>query len=317
MLVPWLSFWNWKNNGKLSKTEAEEKNAIEQTLIYRKFALVAMNNFEYPGLPEEIKPRYIERCLFYNGACCLAKTKEMGYIALPVSFTGDLNLYYEPDKWSVIGHDYFKNYTIENSVLIRNNQFCAPSELDVRWYAMKIADIERTIDVNINLQKLPWIFKGNGRNLLTLKNIFQQVERHEPAIYVDDNMNPKAFDVLATNTPYVIDKLEAYKQQKVAEFYEMYGYPTTQTEKSERLTMTESEVKVEFSDSGYVGQMLEYRRQGMDEFNKMFGEHVEVKINRYRDKSDEYYELEEMKLNQQMGFRNDFNNNQNKKEEEK
>jgi len=63
--------------------------------------------------------------------------------------------------------------------------------------------------------------------------------------------------------------------------------------------MTESEVKVEFSDSGYVGTMFEYRKRACEEINKMFGLNIDVKIQRYRQKSEEFYELERMKLQQQ------------------
>lgn len=286
---------------KLSKTDAQTKNEIENTLLYRRFCLVALNNFEWINLPEEIKPRYIERCLFYNGSCVFTKTDEFGYIVLPAAMQGELDLYYEPTKWNVIGRSFTKEVTDENAVLMRNNQFCAASEPDVRWYAMKIADIERAIDVNVNLHKVPWLFKGNSRNMLTLKNIFKQVEQNEPAIYVDENLSDKSFNVFDTNQPYIVDKLYDYKIRKTLEFFEMYGYPTTQTEKAERLTMTESEVKVEFSDSGYVGAMYEYRKQACEEINKMFGLNIDVKINRYRVKSEEFYELEKMKLQQQTG----------------
>lgn len=286
-------------NSKLTKTKAQMKNDIENTLIFRRFSLVALNNFEWLNLPEEIQPRFIERALFYNGSAVFAKTEKYGYIVLPACMTGDLNLYYEPQKWNVIGKSFVEGFTDKDSVLIRNNMFCTPSYDDVMWYAQKISDIERTIDVNINLHKIPWLFKGNNRNMLSLKNIFKQVEQHEPAIYVDESMDPKAFNVFQTNQPYIVDKLEDYKKLKTAEFFEMWGYPTTQTEKNERLTMTESEVKVEFSDSGYVGTMYEYRKEACKAINDMFGLNIDVKINRYREKSEEYYELEKMKLQAQ------------------
>ena len=128
--------------------------------------------------------------------------------------------------------------------------------------------------------------------------IFDKIDSGEPAIYLDPDIASNSFDVISANTPYIIDQLYDYKRQVWNEYLELYGYPTTQTEKNERLTMTESEVKVEFSDSGYVGAMYEYRKQACEEINKMFGLNIDVKINRYRQKSEEYYELENMKLSQ-------------------
>lgn len=287
------------NQTPYADTKSQAKNQIEQDLLYRRFTLVALNNFEWINLPEEIKPRYIEKALFYNGACAFAKTEKYGYIVLPVALTGNLNLYYEPTSWNVIGNAMTEGFNIDNSVLMRNNMFCIPSEYDVRWYASKIADVQRTIDTNVALHKMPFVLKGNSKQVLTMKTIFKKINDNEPAIYLDDNVNPNAFQSIATNTPFVVDKLNDYKRQLTSEFYELYGYPTTQTEKNERLTMTESQVKVEFSDSGYVGTMYEYRKQACEAINKMFGLNIDVKIQRYREKSEDYYLLEEMKLGQQ------------------
>lgn len=287
------------NNYPLKKDKNQKKNIIETDLLYRRFTLVALNNFEWINLPETIKPRWIETALFYNGCAVFGYDDKYGYFALPSALTGSLDLYYEPKSWNVIGNSFNKHYDISNSVLMRNNRFCIPSEFDVRWYAEKIADVQRTIDTNVSLHKMPFIIKGNSKQALTMKTIFKKISDNDPAIYVDDNVNPNAFSSINTNTPYVIDKLNDYKRQLTSEFYELYGYPTTQTEKAERLTMTESQVKVEFSDSGYVGTMFEYRKQACEEINKMFGLNIDVKIQRYREKSEDYYLLEEMKLGQQ------------------
>lgn len=285
----------------LTITKAKKKNIIEESLYYRRFCQIALNNFEWINLPQGIKPRYIERCLFFTGSAVFTKTEKMGYIVLPANITGDLDLYYEPKSWNVIGNAYVDHFDQENSVLMRNNIWAIPSDYDARWYAEKIAQVETAIRVNVNLHKTPWLFRGNKNQVLTLKNIFKQVDDGEPAVYIDDNINSNMSGILSSNAPYIIDKLYAYKGQLASEFYELYGYPTTQTEKSERLTMTESEVKVEFSDSGYVGTMYEFRKQACEEINKMYGLDIDVKINRYRQKSEEYYELEKMKL-QQGGF---------------
>lgn len=284
---------------KIKKNKQQVKNAIETNLLYRRFTLIALNNFEWINLPPTIKPRYIETALFYNGACAFTYDEKYGYIALPVATTGKLDLYFEPMSWNVIGNSFTKGFNRDNSVLMRNNRFCIPSEYDVRHYAEKIADVQRTMDTNVALHKMPWIIKGTSKEVLTMKTIFQKISENEPAVYVDDNVNPNMFQAVTTNTPFIIDKLDAYKQRLTSEFYELYGYPTTQTEKNERLTMTESQVKVEFSDSGYVGTMFEYRKQACEEINKMFGLNIDVKIQRYREKSEDYYLLEEMKLGQQ------------------
>lgn len=285
------------DNG-LAVPKSKVKFKIEESLIYRRLSLISLNNFEWINLPEMVKPRYIERALFYYGSAAFAYNDEYGYIVLPTAITGDLDLYYEPVKWNVIGRNLVHMYDKENSVLMRNNQFCTPSEIDTRMYAEKIALVEQTIASNLRAHKVPWLFHGTSKQVLTMKTVFDKIDSGEPAIYLDPDIASNSFDVISANTPYIIDQLYDYKRQVWNEYLELYGYPTTQTEKNERLTMTESEVKVEFSDSGYVGAMYEYRKQACEEINKMFGLNIDVKINRYRQKSEEYYELENMKLSQ-------------------
>lgn len=291
------------NDKKKLKTDAQYMNQIERSVLFKRFCLIALNNFEWINLPEPIKPRYIENSLFFYGSAVFTKSEEYGYIVLPCNQTGELDLYYEPSSWNVMGNSFIKKYDKDNSVYMRNNQFALPSISDVMYYADKIADVDRTISTNLNAHKMPRLFKGTSNQVLTLKNIYKKIEQNEPAIYVDNNVDSKAFDVFDTTAPYIIDKLNDYRKSLINDFYELYGYPTTQTEKNERLTMTESEVKVEFSDSGYVGTMLEYRKQACDEINKMFdfsgNNKIDVKINRYREKSDDYYKMEEMIMYQQ------------------
>lgn len=285
---------------KIANTKAQKKNFIENNLMYRRFTLVALNNFEWINLPEEIKPRYIERSLFYTGSAVFGYDDNIGYFVLPAALQGNLDVYFEPTNWSVIGNGLTKQYNSTNSVLMRNNMFCIPSEYDVRWYAQKISDVYRTVDTNVCAHKMPWVMKArSNRTVLSLKNLWKQINENEPAVFMDDDMRNDGVEVFTTNTPYVIDKLYDYARKLTSDFYELYGYPTTQTEKNERLTMTESEVKVEFSDSGYVGTMFEYRKRACEEINKMFGLNIDVKIQRYRQKSEEFYELERMKLQQQ------------------
>ena len=105
------------NNYPLAKNKDQKKNIIETDLLYRRFTLVALNNFEWINLPQTIKPRWIETALFYNGCAVFGYDDKYGYFALPSALTGDLDLYYEPKSWNVIGNSFNKHYDSSNSVI--------------------------------------------------------------------------------------------------------------------------------------------------------------------------------------------------------
>lgn len=277
---------------KAIRTKAQQENIETNNIYYRQFANIAINNFKWDNLPNGLLSRRFEQMLFKYGVGAFFYNEKIdAFCVLPVTNNGQLDIYSEPIAWTVMGYNYNNyNLNIDNSVLIRNNYFCVPSQQDVLYYAQKISKIQRTIDVQLEQIKTPYIIKTNDRKLLSMKNILRKKEDGEIAIFIDEGLNIDSFNLFPTPTNYVIDKLTAYKSSVESEFLKLYGFDNIGVEKKERLVVAELEKNEEVTDNGYISAMFEMRKEACEQINEMFGLNITVSLN--REEQEQYVEDE-------------------------
>lgn len=256
------------------KTKAQILNNTTFNIIEERFKHLALNLFEWKGLPETIPSYYIERILYKDGRILFFNDSNYGFMALPCGEVGGVNPYGEYQMYRATGFNYNKQYSINDSVLIWNNPSKSPTEIHVQYYADKITRIERSIDVNLNVIRIPWLFKGDGNNLLSLKNIYDQVERNEPIIYVDKNIADN-LDVLETPAPYICDSLADLRHDYFNEVATFFGIKNANTDKRERLIKDEVNANIEFTEYN-ADFMLESRKNACKQINNLFGFNVTV-----------------------------------------
>ena len=281
---------------KASRTKAQQENIETNNIYYRQMANIAINNFKWDNLPNGLLSRRFEQMLFKYGVGAFFYNDKIGnFCVLPVSNNGQLDIYSEPINWTVMGYNYNNyNLSIDNSVLIRNNYFCVPSQEDVMFYARKISKIQRTIDVQLEQIKTPYIIKTNDRKLLSMKNILRKKEDGEIAIFIDEGLNMDSFNLFPTPTNYVIDKLTAYKSSVESEFLKLYGFDNVDMEKGERLVVAELEKNEEVTDNGYMTVMLEMRKEACEQINELFNLNISVSLNREEQEQEFEEEFEVM-----------------------
>lgn len=276
---------------KPKRTKQQQYNIDTFNQYYKQNSNIALNNFEWQNLPDGLISRRFERFLYFNGTCVFFHDEKLGYCVLPTTYNGQLDLYFEPTNWQVLGYNYSKPLNINNSVLIRNNLTLTPTDSDVRFYCNKIADVQRTIDTQLSQLKSPYIIKTNDKKLMSHKNILSRKEDNEIAIFVNGSVGIEDMQIVPTPTAYVIDKLTAYKTKLESELYTLLGFDNLAMEKSERLITTEVEKNEEITDNGYVNVMLEMRKESCEQINNMFGLNINVKLKRREENArpDEFY----------------------------
>ena len=157
------------------------------------------------------------------------------------------------------------NIKVITTLLLRDN-----SVLDVELSAERLANIERTIDVNINAQKTPVLITCEDNQRLTLQNLYKNYEGNMPVIYGDKNINPNSLKVLTTGAPYVSDRLYEIKTQTWNEILTYLGVSNVNVIKKERLISDE----VKRNQGGIIASRysrLVARQEACEEINKMFG----------------------------------------------
>lgn len=261
--------------------ETQEMNDKTFVQYYNRLLELAVNMFEWKNLPDSVDPRFLELTLFGKGYSVFFRDDELEeYLALTCAIGGKWNLYNIPiSRRAYATNGYSKNLDNTNSVLIYNNYQRTNSMLDIEMYAKRLAQIERTIDVNVHGQKTPLIITCDETQRLTLKNMYKQIDDNEFVIFGSKNLDLQGIKVLRTDVPYVADKLNTLKNEIWNEALTYLGISNVNAHKKERLLVDE----VQRNMGGVEAQKytrLNARKEACKQINKMFGLNIDVE---YRD----------------------------------
>ena len=142
-------------------------------------------------------------------------------------------------------------------------------------YAQRIAEIDRTIDVNVMNQKSPKIIRCDDRQRLTFKNLAMQIIGNVYTIMADKNVDLKDIEVIDTTVPFVGEDLDRLKRRYKSEAMTYMGIEGVDTDKKERLIGQEV-----LRGMGDVEAMrftrLTERQKAAEQINELFGLDVEV-----------------------------------------
>lgn len=217
--------------------------------------LLATNRFKWES--DEIQPKkqlseYIEKLLFIKGQCALFKEIDGWKVKCCVP-TGGINEYGQPSSFTLT--DYNGNGTVtvdiddERFIWIKNNNDCIPTIFWILKYCNRVAKIERTMDLNIDAQKTPYVIETSPEVHLSIQNIFKQIRAMDEVVYVDQKTGIKDnVKVLDLNAPYLVDQLYSQKVNEYNDLLNFLGLNTVK-EKRERLLYDEARISDEITDS--------------------------------------------------------------------
>ena len=248
-----------------NKSKAKQLNYASYWQYYNRLSELSMVMFEWKNLPKTIDTRFLEYTLFKDGKAVIFKDEVLGWLALPVSTGGELNVYRVPKKRRAYANNgYQKNLDDTNSVIIYNNYTRTNSLLDVELFSRRLSNMDRAIDVNINSQKTPVLITCSEQQRLTMKKAYEQYEGNEPFIFGNSDFDSSSLKVFTTGGPFVADKIRQEKIQTWNEALTYFGISNTNITKKERLISDE----VIRSQGGVIASRysrLEMRRIGCEE----------------------------------------------------
>lgn len=237
---------------------------------------LSMSRLEWEDLPNTIDARFLELSLFGDGMSVFFKDDVLGFLALRCMIGGRLDVYQIPtERTAYASNGYNRRLDESDSVVIFNNMIHTPSVQGVEYYARRLWDIDRTIDVNAHAQKTPILILCDDVQRLSLKNLYMQYDGNEPVIYGDSKLNPNSIQSINTGAPYVCDKLQQLKTQIWNEALTYLGISNLNTVKKERLITDE----VSRNSGGVMASRYSFlaaRRQAADQINEMFGLNIRV-----------------------------------------
>lgn len=250
-------------------------NDLTYKTTFDKWKMIAMNLFEWSGLPEGIEERHIERHLFDYGKCLFFKDARMSFMALEAQAGTGVNVYGDPLEYRAIGYNYNKKYKADNCVLIENNKMRKPTRDYIYFYANKITEAERTMDVNVKANKTPVVFACDDASLFTYKQVFNQVDGNVPAIWLDKKLDLNSIGVFDTKVKFLCNDLMDYKKSVENELLTFLGVNNTPHEKKERLITDEAQSNNQLIQN-FCDLQLEARQRACEAINKLYGLSVSV-----------------------------------------
>ena len=224
--------------------------------------------------------RFLEQTLFDNGRACFVYDDELGYLALKVNPDDKLNVYNLPTRvlaWSI---GYTKKYDYADIVYIMNNELQLPTADTLQLMAYRLYETERTIDTNLIAQKTPVLIEGDTKTILTLKNVYMQYSGNTPFIFGNKSYDiSNKLNVLKTDAPYLIDKLENHKHNIWNEAMTYLGIDNANTDKKERLITDEVESNNDLINY-YLNCFYKTRKKACDDINNKYGLDIDIKLNK-------------------------------------
>lgn len=242
---------------------------------------IALSRFDWQGLPDTCDQRYLERALLFNGKAIYMREPVMGIdLTLKCVLTGKFDVYGIPTMRKAYGENgYTAQVSAKESVIIWNNLAHRPSFQWLTNFAMRLYDLDRTIDVNARAQKTPVLITCEESERLSFENIYAKYDGNQPVIYGTKGLSPDSLQVMKTDAPYVSDKIYQLKVNIWNEAMSCLGVANLAMQKKERLISSEIDNQM----GGTLAQrysFIETRQQAAEQINKMFGTNITVS---YRD----------------------------------
>ena len=295
-----------------NKSDIQHMKDILRTQLSSYYQNIAVSVFEWEGMPDQvmrIPRRQPEKQLYETGCFTMFRHEDSGqFFMLPVaSMNIQKNAYGEPSQWRAMALGELAapigslKLSPENAVLFRNNDTYTPSKPYVEELIKQLVNVEYTLRLNINAQKMPWSMRSNNYNIISNRNLFRQIYECEPIVYHDDMMTDE-LELIKTDAPVIMAELnDAYNvyDQRICEFL---GIDCVARDKKERLTAEEADANDEKIDS-IKKVKLEQRKEGCDLANDLWGIDLSVKLADYtKDPRDD-----EMKEDMEEGGNEDGN----------
>lgn len=271
-------------NNKITDTELSMLLNNATAIDYDdRLHMLAISLFTWKGLDDIAgfgASHFIEESLYRYGKACIVKDDEIGIKALNVTAAGKLNIYYLPVKVNAFSTGYNKIYNFDDVVYIMNNELQKPTRDTLTLFAARLYETERTSDVNLQAQKTPVLIEGDKNVLLTLKNTYMQYSGNMPVIYGNKNFDVSSkLNVLRTDAPYIVDKLEDHKHNLWNDCMTFLGINNANTSKKERLVTSEVESNDQLINY-YLNCFYKTRKKACDILNEKFGTNVEIVLNK-------------------------------------
>lgn len=256
-------------------------NSRTYTDYLERMKKIALSMFEWVNLPNSMNARYLEMCLYYKGQAALLYDENNGYINTQAADSGYINIYGLPTKINCFSYSYNTMRDLyvpdatgqeitDECILVMNNYERIPTCATIELFAKRLAEAQRSADININAMRTPILIRTDKNQELSMRNTYAQYEGNTPVLFADKyQLNPDDIKVFKTDAPFIAKDIMEYKVQIWNEFLTFIGVSNL-SEKRERLITSEIDSNNELVNLN-LQSYLAPRKKACQEFNEKYG----------------------------------------------
>ena len=235
------------------------------------YYMLACNRFKWESSEIEPKDRLSKLIEFYlntKGQCFITKeTKEV----LQGCISEKYDKFGRPEGFYCFGYngesDGKRFYKYDDVIWIKNNYLRIPTLYWIFKYCKRINEVEKTMDLNLQALKTPWIIETDPLINQSVKMMFQAIDNLSKCILTDkqksliDNIK-----ILKLDTPYLIRDLYDQKINEENNLLQILGIDTI-NEKNAHMLYAEVQNSNEITDN-YTDIFVSERKIAVEEAEK-------------------------------------------------
>ena len=251
---------------------------------------IATSIFEWQGLPASMDERRIELALFERGQCAFLKDEYYGFINTNATSGGKINIYGLPTMLNCYAYTYHtirkmwnglpvepdSESDLEDAILVMNTWERYPTIAGIQLYCQRLTDVQRAIDTNVKMQKYPYLLTTDTNQKMSMEIMYDEIDGNKPAIFIDKNFDMDRIRSIPTEAPYVVDKLNMYKNDLFNEALTFLGINNLYRKK-ERLITDETDQNNELINLNMESFLIP-RKKACEQFNERYGMNIDVKV---------------------------------------
>lgn len=267
---------------------AEVKAFIIQVAqnLKNKYYNVWMSKFKWTGLDEEIKEQqenYIMRKFWCLGTVALRNIKNTNLLAMCPWSVEEYNYLDFPEKVVLTNTRGASETIIPSSIQVVNKDvallYCLPShksiESVVNYYVDRMIQVEVVINNNLKLQNIPFVIGVTEEDKGQFGDIIERILNNELVVFTSVN-DIKKLQTLATNAPYIVDKLKTYLVSLENELLTILGIDNSGAE-AKKAQLTVDEVNASNDIINDYGLAIEDEiKAWLNRANKVLGRNISI-----------------------------------------